>query len=423
VGSGFLARSSLMLVGAAEGVMSEVIAWFAFLTRQPCAAFVGTFKKCVFTTSVFLKLEKISFPGGATIRMDVFFEPNTGTPRMRSKVFSILNTLKGPDRSQVIQSAMAGRCVILAAWALLLVGFAAAQMGTPKQFDFMKGFSDKAEDQALSVPSMTDLEFTWSGAHNVYLMKDKAAYDTCKFEGAKMLGDKSGTKHHIHGNNGDVFYFACQVSNHCAVGQKLAVTIVAAGGTTQTAGAMSVRVSAVFQCGCIRSPVPNVLPRALEKWRANAKSGHVVRAAMVDTAEYTSACVRTWMRVACIGNVAVESYDTHGLKLAEPFSLSPPPPPPFACVCVCVCLSLTLSLSLSLARARSLSLSLSVFVFVHTRTQLRLRSPVCDSHTHTHTHTHTRTHTHAYTHAHTQAMVPWISALLAAAFNLRALRV
>jgi hypothetical protein len=298
---------------------------------------------------------------------------------------------------------MAGRCVILAAWALLLVGFAAAQMGTPKQFDFMKGFSDKAEDQALSVPSMTDLEFTWSGAHNVYLMKDKAAYDTCKFEGAKMLGDKSGTKHHIHGNNGDVFYFACQVSNHCAVGQKLAVTIVAAGGTTQTAGAMSVRVSAVFQCGCIRSPVPNVLPRALEKWRANAKRGHVVRAAMVDTAEYTSACVRTWMRVACIGNVAVESYDTHGLKLAEPFSLSPPPPPPFACVCVSVCLSLShsLSLSLSLARARSLSLSLCVFVFVHTRTQLRLRSPVCDSHTHTHTHTHTRTHTHMHTHTHT----------------------
>ena len=222
---------------------------------------------------MFLKLEKISFPGGATIRMDVFFEPNTGTPRMRSKVFSILNTLKGPDRSQVIQSAMAGRCVILAAWALLLVGFAAAQMGTPKQFDFMKGFSDKAEDQALSVPSMTDLEFTWSGPHNVYRMKDKAAYDTCKFEGAKMLGDKSGTKHHIHGNNGDVFYFACQVSNHCVQGQKLAVTIAASGGTTATAGAMSVRVSAVFQCGCIRSPVPNVLQRALAKWRANAKSG------------------------------------------------------------------------------------------------------------------------------------------------------
>ena len=164
------------------------------------------------------------------------------------------------------------RCVLLAAWALLLVGFAAA-MGTPKQFDFMKGFSGKAEDQALSVPSMTDLEFTWPGNHNVYRMKDKAAYDTCKFDTATMLGDKSGTKYHIHGNNGDVFYFACQVSTHCAQGQKLAVTIAAAGGTTTTAGAMSVRVSAVFQCGCIRSPVPSVLPRALAKWRANAKSG------------------------------------------------------------------------------------------------------------------------------------------------------
>jgi hypothetical protein len=30
VGSGFFARSSLTLVGAAEGVRSEVIAWLAF---------------------------------------------------------------------------------------------------------------------------------------------------------------------------------------------------------------------------------------------------------------------------------------------------------------------------------------------------------------------------------------------------------
>ena len=170
---------------------------------------------------------------------------------------------------------MAGRCVLLAAWALLLVGFAAAQMtGTKQQFDFTKGFSGKAEDQALSVPSITDLEFTWTGAHNVYRMKDKAAYDTCKFDTATMLGDKSGTMFLIQGNNGDVFYFACQVADHCSKGQKLAVTIAAAGGTTKTAGAMSVQVSAVFQCGCcIRSPVPSVLPRALAKWRAHANSG------------------------------------------------------------------------------------------------------------------------------------------------------
>jgi hypothetical protein len=169
---------------------------------------------------------------------------------------------------------MTGRCVLLAAWALLLVGFAAAQMtGTKQQFDFTKGFSGKAEDQALSVPSMTDLEFTWTGAHNVNRMKDKAAYDNCKFDTATMLGDKSGTTFLIQGNNGDVFYFACQVADHCSKGQKLAVTIAAAGGTTKTAGAMCVRVSSVFQFSCIRSRVPNVLPRALAKWRAHAKSG------------------------------------------------------------------------------------------------------------------------------------------------------
>ena len=34
VGSGFFARNSLMLVGAAEGVRSEVIAWLAFDKAQ-----------------------------------------------------------------------------------------------------------------------------------------------------------------------------------------------------------------------------------------------------------------------------------------------------------------------------------------------------------------------------------------------------
>jgi hypothetical protein len=161
---------------------------------------------------------------------------------------------------------MAERCVLLAAWALLLVGFAAAMATKTMTFDFNKGFSGKPEDQALSVPSMTDLEFTWAGGHNVYLMKDKAAFDACKFDTATKLADKSGYKHHVMGKNGDVLYFACQVGSHCSSGQKLAVTITdAAGGTTKTAGAMSVRVIAVFQCGCIRSPVTNVLPR---EWRA-----------------------------------------------------------------------------------------------------------------------------------------------------------
>jgi hypothetical protein len=185
--------------------------------------------------------------------------------------FSVLGTQLPLKPRKVIQGAMTVRCMLLAAWSLLLVGFATV-MGMPKQFDFMKGFSGKTEDQALSVQSMTYLEFTWPGNHNVYCMKDKAVYDTCKFEGATLLGEKSGTKYHIHGNNCDVFYFACQVSNHFTQGQKLAVTIATAGGTTVTAGAMSVRVIVVFQCGCIRSPVPNVLPRSLVKWRANAKN-------------------------------------------------------------------------------------------------------------------------------------------------------
>jgi len=116
--------------------------------------------------------------------------------------------------------------------ALLFVGGASGMShasGKTTTFDFMKGFSNKAEDQVLSVADGDEIEFTWTGGHNVYLMKDKTAFDSCLWDGSTLIGDTSGAKRVISGSDGTVQYFACKVGSHCTSGQKLAVTI---GATT-----------------------------------------------------------------------------------------------------------------------------------------------------------------------------------------------
>ena len=90
-----------------------------------------------------------------------------------------------------------------------------------------------------------EIEFTWKSNHNVYMMKDKAAFDACTFDSSKLIGETSGVKHAVKGSVGDTHYFACQVTGHCKQGQKLAVTI----GTTAS---LAVRVSgAKHVCICM----------------------------------------------------------------------------------------------------------------------------------------------------------------------------
>jgi len=97
--------------------------------------------------------------------------------------------------------------------------------GKTTTFDFTKGLSGKAEDQVLSVADGDEIEFTWTGCHNVYLMKDKTAFDSCSWDGSTVIGETSGAKRVISGSDGTVQYFACKVGPHCTSGQKLAVTI------------------------------------------------------------------------------------------------------------------------------------------------------------------------------------------------------
>ena len=77
-----------------------------------------------------------------------------------------------------------------------------------------------------------ELEFTWVGGHNVYLLKDKKAFSDCSFDGSDKIGEISPQKYTVKGTAGTVLYFACKVGNHCGNGQKLAVTIAAVSTET-----------------------------------------------------------------------------------------------------------------------------------------------------------------------------------------------
>ena len=93
--------------------------------------------------------------------------------------------------------------------------------------NWVKGFSGKAEDQTMDVKKGEVLKFVWTNhTHNVFLMKDKAAFDACDFSTGTNLG---GTSPVYYTMGAATTYFACQVGTHCLNGQKLSAVI--AGGT------------------------------------------------------------------------------------------------------------------------------------------------------------------------------------------------
>jgi hypothetical protein len=78
----------------------------------------------------------------------------------------------------------------------------------------------------MAVTAGDTLKFVWTGGHNVYQMKDKAAFDSCDFSGGTNLGAASPVYHTM---GAATTYFACKVGSHCANGQKLSAVI--GGGT------------------------------------------------------------------------------------------------------------------------------------------------------------------------------------------------
>jgi len=93
-------------------------------------------------------------------------------------------------------------------------------------FDWVSGFGVPA-NQVLEVSEGDMIKFEWSSGHNVEQMADETKFTGCDFSGSTMLGDTSPVT--TAALTVGTHYYACSVGSHCAAGQKLAVTVVAAG--------------------------------------------------------------------------------------------------------------------------------------------------------------------------------------------------
>ena len=96
------------------------------------------------------------------------------------------------------------------------------------------------DPQEYTVALGTKLVFRYSISHNVWLMPSQEAFEACDFSsGARELAsatqggvaaadvDRLGYANvfEILASTTDTLYFACQVSDHCQKGQKIAVVV------------------------------------------------------------------------------------------------------------------------------------------------------------------------------------------------------
>jgi len=74
---------------------------------------------------------------------------------------------------------------------------------------------------------LADFNF-FTGSHTVVMVTSKDAYDNCDSNLDKNAKEfKTGPAEILLANEGEVFFF-CIVGNHCSLGQKLAINVVAA---------------------------------------------------------------------------------------------------------------------------------------------------------------------------------------------------
>ena len=89
----------------------------------------------------------------------------------------------------------------------------------------------KSTERQQTVAVNTDVIFTWTGTHDVYLLPNKKAFEECDFSKAKELASTKVNKYTFKASAAGVFYFGCKVTGHCKfTKQKLALTVTPAAG-------------------------------------------------------------------------------------------------------------------------------------------------------------------------------------------------
>ena len=96
-------------------------------------------------------------------------------------------------------------------------------LGKTITIDWLAGFSNSSA-QYLEASYNDLLIFKWNGSHNLYLLRDRKAFDNCDFSGAHFAGDRSPIRARLLGEPPIMYYLACNEPGDCVAGQKLAVS-------------------------------------------------------------------------------------------------------------------------------------------------------------------------------------------------------
>jgi hypothetical protein len=93
--------------------------------------------------------------------------------------------------------------------------------------DWNSYFTPSVDKSDVDASPGDTLRFTWTGAHNVYIMH-QTAWDNCDFTGATDLGSTSPLDFVIptSATVGIKLWFGCEMAGHCSSGQKNEVDIV-----------------------------------------------------------------------------------------------------------------------------------------------------------------------------------------------------
>lgn len=117
------------------------------------------------------------------------------------------------------------RMAWLIPWAVVsLMAANAAATDFPITWTFGGSYSD------LNIDQNDTVTWTYSASHNVHEFPDEAAFNSCDFTMATLVGDFSASPLTLDFAGGGTRYFGCAVAGHCSAGNMKIKVITAPNG-------------------------------------------------------------------------------------------------------------------------------------------------------------------------------------------------